>query len=79
MCAQNARVCVCFVGTVAKTITRMDGKLVIGQVEQLAVNPVPVTGRGGSNPSLPIGRLAQLGEHLPYKQGVAGSSPALPI
>lgn len=21
------------------------------------------------------GRLAQLGEHLPYKQGVAGSSP----
>ncbi len=25
------------------------------------------------------GRLAQLGEHLPYKQGVAGSSPAPPI
>ena len=24
------------------------------------------------------GRLAQLGEHLPYKQGVAGSSPATP-
>ena len=24
------------------------------------------------------GRLAQLGEHLPYKQGVAGSSPAPP-
>ena len=23
-----------------------------------------------------FGRLAQLGEHLPYKQGVAGSSPA---
>ena len=26
-----------------------------------------------------FGRLAQLGEHLPYKQGVAGSSPAPPI
>jgi hypothetical protein len=25
------------------------------------------------------GRLAQLGEHLPYKQEVAGSSPAPPI
>jgi hypothetical protein len=24
------------------------------------------------------GRLAQLGEHLPYKQGVAGSIPATP-
>ena len=23
------------------------------------------------------GRLAQLGEHLPYKQGVTGSSPVL--
>ena len=22
-----------------------------------------------------VGRLAQLGEHLPYKQGVTGSSP----
>jgi len=35
MCVQNVKVCVCFVRTVAKTITRMDGKLVIGQVEQL--------------------------------------------
>ncbi len=25
------------------------------------------------------GRLAQLGEHLPYKQGVTGSSPVAPI
>ena len=25
------------------------------------------------------GRLAQLGEHLPYKQGVTGSSPVGPI
>ena len=24
------------------------------------------------------GRVAQLGEHLPYKQGVAGSSPVPP-
>jgi hypothetical protein len=24
------------------------------------------------------GRLAQLGEHLPYKQGVTGSSPVSP-
>ena len=24
------------------------------------------------------GRLAQLGEHLPYKQGVIGSSPIAP-
>ena len=32
----------------------------------------------GSNPSLTTtnyGRIAQLGEHLPYKQGVIGSSP----
>jgi hypothetical protein len=26
-----------------------------------------------------LGRLAQLGEHLPYKQGVGGSSPSPPI
>ena len=25
------------------------------------------------------GRIAQLGEHLPYKQGVTGSSPVGPI
>ena len=24
------------------------------------------------------GRIAQLGEHLPYKQGVTGSSPVVP-
>ena len=24
------------------------------------------------------GRIAQLGEHLPYKQGVIGSSPIVP-
>ncbi len=27
----------------------------------------------------PIGRLAQLGEHLVYIQGVGGSSPSPPI
>ena len=26
-----------------------------------------------------FGRIAQLGEHLPYKQGVIGSSPIGPI
>jgi hypothetical protein len=25
-----------------------------------------------------LGRIAQLGEHLPYKQGVTGSSPVVP-
>ena len=25
-----------------------------------------------------LGRIAQLGEHLPYKQGVTGSSPVAP-
>ena len=28
--------------------------------------------------SAPIGSIAQLGEHLPYKQGVTGSSPVVP-
>ncbi len=28
--------------------------------------------------SIVYGRLAQLGEHLPYKQGVIGSSPIVP-
>ena len=28
---------------------------------------------------MPFGRLAQLGEHLPYKQGVIGSSPIATI
>ena len=38
----------------------------------------------GSNPVIPtriiecIGRLAQLGERLPYKQVVGGSSPSTP-
>ena len=37
--------------------------------------------RAGSTPAASIfpGRLAQLGEHLPYKQGVVGSSPASSI
>ena len=30
-------------------------------------------------PSSPYGRLAQLGEHLPYKQGVTGSIPVTSI
>ena len=38
---------------------------------------------GGNRGSSPLGvtisgRLAQLGEHLPYKQGVGGSSPSSP-
>ena len=36
----------------------------------------------GTNPfrpgRIPLGILAQLGEHLPYKQGVTGSSPVGP-
>ena len=35
----------------------------------------------GSNPgrvTILLGRIAQLGEHLPYKQGVIGSSPIAP-
>ena len=38
-------------------------------------------GNPGSNPgrvTIHFGRLAQLGEHLPYKQGVIGSSPITP-
>ncbi len=39
---------------------------------------------GGNRGSIPlrvtiiIGRIAQLGEHLPYKQRVIGSSPIVP-
>ena len=39
---------------------------------------------GGNRGSIPLrvtiyfGRIAQLGEHLPYKQGVIGSSPIVP-
>ena len=35
--------------------------------------------QAGKAATVRAGRLAQLGEHLPYKQGVAGSSPAPPI
>ena len=38
-------------------------------------------GNPGSNPgevTIKYGRIAQLGEHLPYKQGVTGSSPVVP-
>ena len=37
--------------------------------------------RAGSTPAASIfpGRLAQLGEHLPYKQGVSGSIPLTSI
>lgn len=34
--------------------------------------------RGFESLPLHYGRLAQLGEHLPYKQGVTGSSPVSP-
>ena len=30
------------------------------------------------SPFFILGRIAQLGEHLPYKQGVTGSSPVVP-
>src|SRR3954452_8444172 len=43
-------------------------------VDQAQRNPI----RPKCNDDGP-GRLAQLGEHLPYKEGVAGSSPAPPI
>ena len=39
---------------------------------------------GGNRGSIPLGvtiffgRIAQLGEHLPYKQGVTGSNPVVP-
>ena len=39
---------------------------------------------GGNRGSIPLGvtilfgRIAQLGEHLPYKQGVTGSIPVVP-
>ena len=41
---------------------------------------------GSNRGSIPLGvtifssygRIAQLGEHLPYKQGVTGSSPVVP-
>ncbi len=48
--------------------------LIAQSVEQRTENPRV----GGSIPpqgTITIGRLAQLGEHLPYKQGVTGSSP----
>ena len=32
--------------------------------------------QGFESPTGHHGRLAQLGEHLPYKQGVGGSSPS---
>ena len=35
--------------------------------------------RGFESLPLHYGRLAQLGEHLPYKQGVIGSSPIATI
>ena len=35
-------------------------------------------GRGFESLLGRLGRIAQLGEHLPYKQGVTGSSPVAP-
>ena len=37
-----------------------------------------VRGSFSNKTNLMGGRVAQLGEHLPYKQGVAGSSPVPP-
>ena len=56
------------------------GTWLIGQ----AVKTPPF--HGGNRGSIPLGvtiylsygRIAQLGEHLPYKQGVTGSSPVVP-
>ena len=51
----------------------MQGGSLAQLVEQRTFNPLVE----GSNPSQPtrvnIGRLAQLGEHLPYKEGVISS------
>ena len=41
----------------------------------LARRPVTAEVEGSSPFWVVYGRLAQLGEHLPYKQGVIGSSP----
>ena len=41
----------------------------------LVRRPVTPTVTGSSPVGVVFGRIAQLGEHLPYKQGVTGSSP----
>ena len=55
-------------------------RIMIGPVVQLVSTP-PCHGGGRGFESLlgRFGRLAQLGEHLPYKQGVIGSSPIATI
>ena len=45
----------------------------------LARRPVTAEVEGSSPFWVVYGRLAQLGEHLPYKQGVIGSSPIATI
>ena len=63
-----------------------------GQANRLRHNNIRLLGQavktppfhGGNRGSIPLGvtiyfgRIAQLGEHLPYKQGVIGSSPIVP-
>ena len=39
---------------------------------------IPGSSPGGVTIIFINGRIAQLGEHLPYKQGVTGSSPVVP-
>ena len=61
----------------AKKALQITTKWPIGQ----AVKTPPFHGGyRGSNPLWVTicGRIAQLGEHLPYKQGVTGSIPVVP-
>ena len=54
---------------------------IIWPIGQAVKTPPFHGGYRGSNPlwvTIKFGRLAQLGEHLPYKQGVIGSSPIVP-
>ena len=44
-------------------------------VKRLRHHPFTVVSRVRFPAGSPDGRIAQLGEHLPYKQGVIGSSP----
>ena len=44
-------------------------------VKRLRHHPFTVVSRVRISVGSPLGSIAQLGEHLPYKQGVTGSSP----
>ena len=53
--------------------------MLVGQIAQSVEQGTENPRVGGSIPPLATtnGRIAQLGEHLPYKQGVTGSSPVV--